>query len=35
VGQADDCAQAGMYLMTNGYVTGEVIAVDGGIESAP
>lgn len=35
VGQADDCALAGMYLMTNGYVTGEVIAVDGGAESAP
>lgn len=35
VGQADDCALAGMYLMTNGYVTGEVIAVDGGSESAP
>ena len=35
VGQADDCALAGMYLMTNGYVTGEVIAVDGGVESAP
>lgn len=35
VGQADDCALAAMYLMTNGYVTGEVIAVDGGVESAP
>lgn len=35
VGQADDCALAAMYLMTNGYVTGEVIAVDGGVEAAP
>lgn len=35
VGQADDCALAAMYLMTNGFVTGEVIAVDGGVESAP
>ncbi|MFO0997713.1 MAG: SDR family oxidoreductase [Alphaproteobacteria bacterium] len=35
VGQADDCAQAAMYLMTCGFATGQVLRVDGGIESAP
>lgn len=35
VGQAEDCAKAAMYLMTTGFVTGAVLRVDGGIESAP
>ncbi len=35
VGQADDCAEAAMYLMTCGFATGQVLRVDGGIESAP
>jgi NAD(P)-dependent dehydrogenase (short-subunit alcohol dehydrogenase family) len=35
VGQADDCAQAALYLMTTDFVTGQVLRVDGGIESSP
>ena len=30
VGHADDCAMGAMYLMCNGYVTAEVLWIDGG-----
>ena len=30
VGEADDLAQAYLYLMREGYSTGQVIVVDGG-----
>lgn len=35
LGRPEECARAGLYLMTNGFVTGEVLAVDGGVESIP
>lgn len=35
LGRPEECARAGIYLMTNGFVTGEVLAVDGGVESIP
>jgi NAD(P)-dependent dehydrogenase (short-subunit alcohol dehydrogenase family) len=34
-GQSEDCAKAALYLMSNTFVTGQVLAVDGGIEAAP
>jgi NAD(P)-dependent dehydrogenase (short-subunit alcohol dehydrogenase family) len=34
-GQSEDCAKAALYLMGNTFVTGQVLAVDGGIEAAP
>jgi NAD(P)-dependent dehydrogenase (short-subunit alcohol dehydrogenase family) len=30
IGHAEDCAMGAMYLMTNGFVTGEVLGIDGG-----
>ena len=30
VGHAEDCALGAMYLMANGYVTAEVLGIDGG-----
>lgn len=35
LGRPEECARAGLYLMTNGFVTGEVLAVDGGVEAIP
>ncbi|MBT6117783.1 MAG: SDR family oxidoreductase [Rhodospirillaceae bacterium] len=35
LGHPEECARAGLYLMTNGFVTGEILAVDGGVESIP
>lgn len=31
----EECARAAIYLMTNGFVTGEVLHVDGGVEAIP
>lgn len=35
VGEPAECANAALFLMTCGFVTGEVLAVDGGAEAAP
>ncbi|MFO0997715.1 MAG: SDR family oxidoreductase [Alphaproteobacteria bacterium] len=35
VGDAAECARGALYLMTCGFVTGEVLGIDGGAESAP
>ena len=35
IGEPEECANAALFLMTCGFVTGEVLAVDGGTESAP
>ena len=35
IGKAEDCALGAMYLMTNGYVTGQVLGIDGGHEAMP
>lgn len=35
IGRPEECARAAIYLMTNGFVTGEVLRVDGGVEAAP
>lgn len=35
IGEPAECANAALFLMTCGFVTGEVLAVDGGTESAP
>jgi NAD(P)-dependent dehydrogenase (short-subunit alcohol dehydrogenase family) len=32
IGHAEDCAQGALYLMTNGYVTAQVLGIDGGQE---
>jgi len=32
IGHAEDCAMGAMYLMTNGYVTAQVLGIDGGQE---
>jgi len=32
IGHAEDCALGAMYLMTNGYVTAQVLGIDGGQE---
>ncbi|MGH6944210.1 MAG: SDR family oxidoreductase [Geminicoccaceae bacterium] len=32
IGHAEDCAQGAMYLMCNGYVTAQVLGIDGGQE---
>lgn len=34
-GQPEDCAKAALYLMGNTFITGEVLAVDGGVEAVP
>lgn len=33
IGTAEECAQGALYLMTNGYVTGQVLGIDGGHEA--
>jgi NAD(P)-dependent dehydrogenase (short-subunit alcohol dehydrogenase family) len=35
VGDPEECARGALYLMTCGFVTGEVLGIDGGAESAP
>lgn len=35
IGRPEECASAALYLMTNGFVTGQVLNVDGGLESIP
>ena len=35
LGTALECAQGALYLMICGFVTGEVLAIDGGAEAAP
>jgi NAD(P)-dependent dehydrogenase (short-subunit alcohol dehydrogenase family) len=35
IGEPEECANAALFLMTCGFVTGEVLAVDGGTEAAP
>jgi NAD(P)-dependent dehydrogenase (short-subunit alcohol dehydrogenase family) len=35
VGRPAECAKAALYLMTNEFVTGEVLNVDGGLEAIP
>jgi len=35
IGRPEECAQAALYLMSNGFVTGTVLNVDGGLESIP
>jgi NAD(P)-dependent dehydrogenase (short-subunit alcohol dehydrogenase family) len=35
IGRPEECAGAALYLMTNGFVTGQVLNVDGGLESIP
>lgn len=35
IGEPSECANAAIFLMTCGFVTGEVLAVDGGTEAAP
>lgn len=35
IGRPEECAQAAIYLMSNGFVTGEVLHVDGGVETVP
>jgi NAD(P)-dependent dehydrogenase (short-subunit alcohol dehydrogenase family) len=35
IGRPEECARAALYLMTNGFVTGQVLNVDGGLESIP
>ena len=35
IGAPEECALAAIYLMANGFVTGEVLAVDGGVEAIP
>ncbi|MDX1432418.1 MAG: SDR family oxidoreductase [Gammaproteobacteria bacterium] len=35
IGRPEECAHAALYLMTNGFVTGEVLHVDGGLETIP
>ncbi|MCP5151492.1 MAG: SDR family oxidoreductase [Ectothiorhodospiraceae bacterium] len=35
IGRPQECAAAALYLMTNGFVNGQVLAVDGGLESVP
>ena len=35
IGRPEECARAAIYLMTNGFVTGEVLHVDGGVETIP
>jgi NAD(P)-dependent dehydrogenase (short-subunit alcohol dehydrogenase family) len=32
IGHAEDCAKGALYLMTNGYVTAQVLGIDGGQE---
>jgi NAD(P)-dependent dehydrogenase (short-subunit alcohol dehydrogenase family) len=34
-GQPEDCAKAALYLMSNTFITGQILAVDGGVESVP
>ncbi len=33
IGTAEECALGALYLMTNGYVTGQVLGIDGGHEA--
>ena len=33
VGRPEECARGAIYLMTNRFVTGEVLAIDGGFEA--
>lgn len=35
IGRPEECARAAIYLMSNGFVTGEVLHVDGGVETVP
>ena len=35
VGEPAECALGAIYLMANGFVTGEVLAIDGGVEAIP
>jgi NAD(P)-dependent dehydrogenase (short-subunit alcohol dehydrogenase family) len=35
IGRPEEAAGAALYLMTNGFVTGEVLNVDGGLEAIP
>lgn len=35
IGRPEECARAAVYLMANGFVTGEVLHVDGGLEAVP
>jgi NAD(P)-dependent dehydrogenase (short-subunit alcohol dehydrogenase family) len=35
IGRPEEAASAALYLMTNGFVTGEVLNLDGGLEAIP
>jgi NAD(P)-dependent dehydrogenase (short-subunit alcohol dehydrogenase family) len=35
IGRSDEAASAALYLMPNGFVTGEVLNLDGGLKAIP